>query len=237
MTLHKLHAGPGYTYLNPQVTAGDEGRSPGQQLADYDKASGKPPGRWVGEGLADLAVTGPVHRGVRLAPELASHVVPWRLDQPPRLEYPGEIGGDRSRLRSGDQLRCRRRAPVAQALHSEVLMSGTAVVKLLGPTPPSLWVGPGQTRTLVLADPALGPNNELTLMHFADVIALPEKSAQGGEKLSVTTFVENHLEPVSSGGTQVVRHLRYEVTNHNQSSGTFFTRMAILAIFAAGGQP
>jgi TrwC relaxase len=60
MTLHKLHAGDGYTYLTRQVAAGDEGRSPGQQLADYYTASGNPPGRWVGAGAADLAVTGRV---------------------------------------------------------------------------------------------------------------------------------------------------------------------------------
>ena len=58
MTLHKLHAGDGYTYLTRQVAAGDEGRSPGQQLSDYYTASGNPPGRWVGTGAADLAVTG-----------------------------------------------------------------------------------------------------------------------------------------------------------------------------------
>src|SRR4051812_3428327 len=60
MTLHKLHAGDGYTYLTRQVAAGDEGRSPGQELADYYTASGNPPGRWVGAGAADLRVTGPV---------------------------------------------------------------------------------------------------------------------------------------------------------------------------------
>src|SRR4051794_25704425 len=57
MTLHKLHAGDGYTYLTRQVAAGDEGRSPGQELADYYTASGNPPGRWVGAGAADLGVT------------------------------------------------------------------------------------------------------------------------------------------------------------------------------------
>jgi hypothetical protein len=60
MTLHKLHAGNGYTYLTRQVAAGDEGRSPGQLLADYYTASGNPPGRWVGAGAADLQVTGRV---------------------------------------------------------------------------------------------------------------------------------------------------------------------------------
>jgi conjugative relaxase-like TrwC/TraI family protein len=60
MTLHKLHAGDGYTYLTRQVAVGDEGRSPGQQLADYYTASGNPPGRWVGAGAADLGVSGRV---------------------------------------------------------------------------------------------------------------------------------------------------------------------------------
>src|SRR4051794_36565166 len=60
MTLHKLHAGDGYTYLTRQVAAGDEGRSPGQRLFDYYTASGNPPGRWTGAGAADLGVSGRV---------------------------------------------------------------------------------------------------------------------------------------------------------------------------------
>lgn len=60
MTLHKLHAGDGYTYLTRQVAAGDERRSPGQQLTDYYLASGNPPGRWMGSGAADLGITGTV---------------------------------------------------------------------------------------------------------------------------------------------------------------------------------
>lgn len=60
MTLHKLHAGDGYTYLTRQVAAGDEHRSPGQQLTDYYLASGNPPGRWMGSGAADLGITGTV---------------------------------------------------------------------------------------------------------------------------------------------------------------------------------
>jgi conjugative relaxase-like TrwC/TraI family protein len=60
MTLHKLHAGDGYTYLTRQVAAGDGGRTPGQQLADYYTATGNPPGRWVGAGAVDVAVSGRV---------------------------------------------------------------------------------------------------------------------------------------------------------------------------------
>ena len=60
MTLHKLHAGDGYTYLTRQVAAGDERRSAGQELADYYTATGNPPGRWMGAGARDLAVAGRV---------------------------------------------------------------------------------------------------------------------------------------------------------------------------------
>lgn len=60
MTLHKLHAGDGYTYLTRQVAAGDEGRSAGQELADYYTVSGNPPGRWMGTGASDLNINGRV---------------------------------------------------------------------------------------------------------------------------------------------------------------------------------
>jgi conjugative relaxase-like TrwC/TraI family protein len=60
MTLHKLHAGDGYTYLTRQVAAGDERRSAGQELADYYTATGNPPGRWMGAGADHLATQGRV---------------------------------------------------------------------------------------------------------------------------------------------------------------------------------
>lgn len=60
MTLHKLHAGDGYTYLTRQVAASDMGRTPGQSLADYYVASGNPPGRWLGSGGRDLGLGGRV---------------------------------------------------------------------------------------------------------------------------------------------------------------------------------
>lgn len=94
MTLHKLHSGDGCTYLTRQVAAGDEGRSPGQQLTDYHTASGNPPGRWVGGGAADLEVTAGVReyqmralfgRGVH--PE-AEQIVALRPRPPPRRRTP-----------------------------------------------------------------------------------------------------------------------------------------------------
>ena len=58
MTVKVLHAGDGYTYLTRQVASGDAVRANGEGLADYYAASGNPPGRWLGEGLDDLGVSG-----------------------------------------------------------------------------------------------------------------------------------------------------------------------------------
>ena len=44
MTVHKLTAGDGYTYLTRQVASADEQRAPGQSLAEYYAARGNPPG-------------------------------------------------------------------------------------------------------------------------------------------------------------------------------------------------
>lgn len=60
MTVHVLHAGDGYTYLTRQVATGDVPRQRGDDLSAYYTASGNPPGRWVGEGLDSLAVSGKV---------------------------------------------------------------------------------------------------------------------------------------------------------------------------------
>ncbi len=59
MTLHKLTAGDGYTYLTRQVASADQRRA-GQSLADYYAATGNPPGRWLGAGAHDLDLTGVV---------------------------------------------------------------------------------------------------------------------------------------------------------------------------------
>jgi conjugative relaxase-like TrwC/TraI family protein len=59
MTIHKLTAGDGYTYLTRQVASADERRA-GQALAGYYTATGTPPGRWLGAGAADLGVRGEV---------------------------------------------------------------------------------------------------------------------------------------------------------------------------------
>ncbi|WP_130011164.1 MobF family relaxase [Serinicoccus sediminis] len=58
MTLHKLAAGSGYTYLTQQVAAHDATERRQVGLASYYEEKGEAPGRWLGTGLAglDLAV-------------------------------------------------------------------------------------------------------------------------------------------------------------------------------------
>ena len=60
MTVHKLSAGDGYTYLTRQVASADEPRAAGQSLADYYVARGNPPGVWAGRGAELLGVSGTV---------------------------------------------------------------------------------------------------------------------------------------------------------------------------------
>ena len=57
MSLHKLSAGDGYTYLVRQVAAGDSTERGYDSLGDYYSAKGETPGRWVGSGLAALNVS------------------------------------------------------------------------------------------------------------------------------------------------------------------------------------
>src|SRR4051812_29748367 len=59
MTLHKLSAGDGYTYLTRQVASADARRA-GQGLAGYYAGSGTPTGVWAGAGASDLGVAGMV---------------------------------------------------------------------------------------------------------------------------------------------------------------------------------
>src|SRR5665648_623471 len=54
MSMHKLTAGDGYAYLTRHVAAGDAGLDAGTSLTAYYEATGNPPGRWFGEGLAGL---------------------------------------------------------------------------------------------------------------------------------------------------------------------------------------
>lgn len=54
MTLHKLAAGSGYTYLTRQVAVHDATERRQAGLASYYEEKGEAPGRWLGTGLAGL---------------------------------------------------------------------------------------------------------------------------------------------------------------------------------------
>ncbi|KAB7740361.1 relaxase domain-containing protein [Nostocoides sp. F2B08] len=54
MSIHKLTAGSGYTYLTRQVAAQDRAERGHSSLASYYTEKGETPGRWVGSGLAGL---------------------------------------------------------------------------------------------------------------------------------------------------------------------------------------
>src|ERR1051326_2348417 len=56
LSLHKLTAGDGYTYLTRHIAGGDVQRERGQDAADYYSAEGNPPGRWSGRGLPALGL-------------------------------------------------------------------------------------------------------------------------------------------------------------------------------------
>src|SRR5215212_113414 len=54
MTLHKLTAGDGYTYLTRQVAAHDATTRGFGSLGDYYSEKGEAPGVWIGRGLAGV---------------------------------------------------------------------------------------------------------------------------------------------------------------------------------------
>lgn len=54
MTVHKLTAGSGYTYLSRQVAANDATERGFDSLGDYYSAKGEAPGVWLGAGLANV---------------------------------------------------------------------------------------------------------------------------------------------------------------------------------------
>src|SRR5579875_887273 len=56
MSAHKITAGHGYTYLTSQVAAQDAGAVPRGGLGAYYAEHGEAPGRWLGSGLASLAI-------------------------------------------------------------------------------------------------------------------------------------------------------------------------------------
>ena len=57
MTLHKLAAGSGYTYLTGQVAVHDATERRQVGLASYYEEKGEAPGRWLGDGLPGRELT------------------------------------------------------------------------------------------------------------------------------------------------------------------------------------
>src|SRR3954452_14451786 len=77
MSLRKLTAGDGYSYLTRQVAAHDSTEKGHTSLADYYDEKGESPGRWMGSGLAGLSMTsGEAVTGTQMQPLLD-------LDSPP----------------------------------------------------------------------------------------------------------------------------------------------------------
>ena len=60
VSLHKLTAGDGYTYLTRQVAVSDGTERGYTSLGDYYAAKGESPGRWWGRGLESLGTGGAV---------------------------------------------------------------------------------------------------------------------------------------------------------------------------------
>lgn len=58
MTVHKLSAGDGYTYLTRHIAGGDVDRDRTQDAAGYYTAEGNPPGIWLGRGAPLLGLAG-----------------------------------------------------------------------------------------------------------------------------------------------------------------------------------
>src|SRR5207247_9682272 len=54
LSIHRLTAGDGYTYLLKHVATGDVDRRMATPLTAYYAASGYPAGRWLGRGLSGL---------------------------------------------------------------------------------------------------------------------------------------------------------------------------------------
>lgn len=58
MTVHKLSAGGGYTYLTRHIAGGDVDRDRTQDATGYYTAEGNPPGIWLGRGAPLLGLAG-----------------------------------------------------------------------------------------------------------------------------------------------------------------------------------
>lgn len=109
MTVHKLTAGDGYTYLTSQVAAHDATNRGFDNLGEYYTENGEAPGVWMGSGLGavpDFPAQGEVAEEQMVAlfgqgrhpnaeaieaAARATGKTPWEVDQASRLGNPYRI--------------------------------------------------------------------------------------------------------------------------------------------------
>jgi DNA primase catalytic core len=96
MSLHKLTAGTGYTYLTRQVAAADRTGGARTPLATYYTERGETPGQWVGSGVAgiDGLTVGDEVTASQMQALLGSGLHPLALQRRERLEGPDLTGAD-----------------------------------------------------------------------------------------------------------------------------------------------
>ena len=96
MSLHKLTAGTGYTYLTRQVAAADRTGGARTPLATYYTERGETPGQWVGSGVAgiDGLTVGDEVTAPQMQALLGSGLHPLALQRRERLEGPDLTDAD-----------------------------------------------------------------------------------------------------------------------------------------------
>ena len=100
MSLHKLTAGNGYTYLIRQVAAADATVHGTPSLEAYYSAKGEAPGHWAGTGMAGVGVTGEVtEQQMRNLFGQGLHPDAQRLEASAIAELPAK-GSRRDKLRT-----------------------------------------------------------------------------------------------------------------------------------------
>jgi hypothetical protein len=96
MSLHKLTAGTGYTYLTRQVAAADRTGGARTPLATYYTEKGETPGQWVGSGVAgiDGLAVGDEVTAEQMQALFGSGLHPLAQQRRERLEGPDLTGAD-----------------------------------------------------------------------------------------------------------------------------------------------
>ena len=105
MSVHRLSAGSGFRYLLRDTASSDVHRGPELPLTEYYAASGNPPGRWAGAGLAGLAGGHGVPAGTLVSESAMSAVFGHAADpvtrEPLGRAFPNRVDADGVRRPSG----------------------------------------------------------------------------------------------------------------------------------------